>query len=393
MDKKKVAAIVTVYTRHSHADVIVGKILEGFDHQGGPGPNLHLASLYIDQFPADDWSRGLAKKYGFPIHDTIAGALTLGGQTLAVDGVLDIGEHGKYPTNAHGQILYPRRRFFEEVARTFEKTRKSVPVFSDKHLAATWADAKWMYDKARELFVPFMAGSSVPLTWRRPPLQLPRNCDLVEAVQIGYGPFEGYGFHALEGLQCLAERRRGGETGVKAVQCLQGEAMWQAMDEGRWSKPLLEAALALMPAHAAGDYRTLTAKTADAGVFLIEYRDGFRAAVAMMNGYAHEGDGGAFLFAGRLKGQDRPAATHFYLQQPDPFGHFAYLVKAIDAMIQTGHPAYPVERTLLTTGILDAVMTSRAEKNRRVETPHLEIRYQPADWPFATDPVPRPVQR
>src|SRR5439155_21337588 len=247
--------------------------------------------------------------------------------------------------------------------------------FNDKHLAATWADAKWMYDKSRELFVPLMAGSSVPVTWRRPPLHLPKNCDLAEAVQIGYGPFEGYGFHALEGLQCLAERRKGGETGVKAVQCLQGEAMWKALDEGRWSKRLLEAALALVPAHAQGDYRAVSAKTADAGVFLIEYRDGFKAAVAVLNGWLYEGDGGAFTFAGQLRGQDKPVATHFYLQQPDPFAHFAYLLRAIDSMIQTGHAVYPVERTLLTTGILDAVMTSKAENGRRIDTPHLAIRY------------------
>jgi hypothetical protein len=393
MTKKSVAALVTVYHRHSHADVIVSKILEGYDHQGGPGPNLRLASLYVDQFPATDMSRALAKKHGFPIFDTIAGALTLGGKRLAVEGVLIIGEHGKYPTNAKGQILYPRRRFFEETAKIFAQTGKSVPVFNDKHLAASWTDAKWMYDKARELFVPFMAGSSVPLTWRRPVLKLAMNSDLAEAVQIGYGPLEGYSFHALEGLQCMVERRRGGETGVKAVQFLRGEAMWKAQDQGRWSRRLLEAGLALMPAHAAGDYRSLTARTADAGVFLIEYRDGFRAAMAMMNGYAYEGDGGAFLFAGQVKGQDKPAATLFYLQQPDPFGHFAYLVKAIDAMIQTGHAVYPVERTLLTTGILDAGLTSKAEKNRRVETPHLNIRYQPTDWPFATDPVPKPITR
>src|SRR5262249_20601218 len=154
---------------------------------------------------------------------------------------------------AKGQILYPRQRFFEAVAAAFVRSKKSVPVFTDKHLAATWTDAKWMYDKARELFVPLLAGSSLPLAWRRPPLSLPRDTDLVEAVQIGYGPLEAYGFHALESLQCLAERRRGGETGVRAVQCLQGEAMWRALDEGRLSKPLLETAQALVPAHAAGD--------------------------------------------------------------------------------------------------------------------------------------------
>ena len=391
--KKKVAAVVTEYRKWSHADVILTKLLQGYNLDGGEGPNLELASLYVDQFPAGDMSRDLAKKYSFKIVDSIEETLTLGTKKIAVDGVLCIGEHGKYPTNARGQLLYPRRRFFEEVTRAFEKYHKSVPVFNDKHLSATWTDAKWMYDKSRELFFPFMAGSSVPVTWRRPPLHLPRNCEIAEAVQVGYGPFEGYGFHAIEGLQCMVERRKGGETGVKAVQCLQGDEMWKALDRGQWSKSCLEAALALMPAHAVGDYRKLATKAADAGVFLIEYLDGFHAAVAMMNGYAYEGDGGAFLFAGQLQGQQKPSATLFYLQQPDPFAHFAYLIRAIDNMIQTGHASYPVERTLLTTGILDAIMTSRAEGGRRVVTPHLAIRYQPADWPFATGPVPKAIKR
>jgi hypothetical protein len=390
---KKVAAAITEYRKWSHADVIVGKILEGYNYNGKSRPNLQLVSMYVDQFPDNDMSRGLAKKHGFTIHPTIDGAVTAGGKGVAVDGVLCIGEHGKYPVNDKGQTLYPRRRFFEQVTDAFAKHKKSVPVFNDKHLAATWADAKWMYDRSRELFVPFLAGSSIPVTWRRPPLKLPMDCEIVEAVQVGYGPFEAYGFHALEGLQCMVERRKDGETGVKSVQVLQGEEMWGALDQGRWSKLCLEAALALMPAHATGDYRALTAKANDAGVFLIEYRDGFRAAVALMNGYAHEGDGGAFLFAGRLKGDDKLPATLFYLQQPDPFGHFGYQVKAIESMVQTGHAPYPVERTLLTTGILDAVMTSKAEKNRRVETPHLAIRYRPTDWPFATDPVPKPIKR
>jgi hypothetical protein len=393
LQPKKIAVVVTLYTRWSHADVIAGKILEGYKYDGGAGPNLKLVSMYVDQKPEKDMSLALAKKHGFTIAPTIADALTLGGDKLAVEGVVCIGEHGTYPKNSKGQILYPRRRFFEEVCKVFERSKKSVPVFTDKHLSATWTDAKWMYDKARELFVPLLAGSSLPLTWRRPELRLPKGCPLVEAVQVGYGPFEAYGFHALEGLQCMAERRKRGETGVKAVRCLQGEAMWEALDKGRWSKPLLDAALERVPAHAKDDIRTATAKAKDAGLFLVEYRDGFRGAVILPNGWIYEGDGGGFTFACRLKGEDKPRSTHFYLQQPDPFAHFAYLVKAIDAMMQTGHAPYPVERTLLTTGILDAVMTSVSENHRRIETPHLEIRYQPTDYPFATDPLPKTIKR
>jgi hypothetical protein len=392
-EPKRVAAVVTEYRHWSHADVIVGKILEGYVHDGKAGPNLRLVSLYADQFPANDMARDLSRKHGFALHDSIAGALTLGGNSLAVDGVICIGEHGKYPTNARGQILYPRRRFFEEVCKVLQASKRSVPVFSDKHLSAEWRDAKWMYDRARQMFMPLLAGSSVPVTWRRPELKLPMDCELVEAVQIGYGPLEGYGFHALEGLQCMAERRKGGETGVKAVQCLRGAEMWKALDGGRWSKPLLEAAMGLVPAHATGDYREATVGAKEGGVFLIEYRDGFRAAVAMMNGWIHEGDGGGFTFAGRIRGQEKPEATQFYLQGLDPFGHFIALVKAIDAMMQSGHAPYPVERTLLTTGILDALMTSAAERGRRLETQHLAIEYKPVDYAFATEPVPRTITR
>lgn len=390
---KRVAALVTEYRRHSHADVIVGKILEGYAYDGGERPRMQLVSLYVDQFPQGDMSRALAQRYGFRIVERMEDALTLGGNDLAVDGVLVVGEHGNYPRNERGQILYPRRRMFEAAMNVMARTRKAVPIFNDKHLSVTWDDARWMYDRARQLGAPFMAGSSVPVCWRRPELRLPMNCELAEVVQVGYGPFEGYGFHALEGLQCMVERRRGGEVGVRSVQCLSGDAMWQAMDRGEFSRELLEAGMSRCPAHANGDVRRLTARNDGAGVFLIEYRDGFKAACAMLNGWVHEGDGGAFCFAGRLRGQERPVSCQFYLQNLDPFGHFSYLVRAIDNMMTTNHPAYPVERTLLTTGILEAVMISRDEGGRKVDTPLLDIRYRPNDWPFAIDPVPPLVQR
>jgi hypothetical protein len=390
---KQVAAILTVYYHWSHADMIVGKALEGHSYDGKSYPDLKIASLYVDQFPKEDMARALAKKLGVPIYPTIADALTLGGKELAVDGALLIGEHGKYPTNSVGQILYPRRRFFAETAAVFTRSRRSVPVFIDKHLSATWDDAKWVYDKARELFVPLLAGSSLPLTWRRPPLEVPKGQKVADVVQIGYGPLEGYGFHALEALQCMVERRKGAETGIKAVRCLQGPAMWEALDRGAWSKECFEVALPLATAHAAGDYRALTSKADDAAVMLLEYIDGPRAAVVMPNGWIYENEGGPFICAFKLEGRDRPAATQFYQQLVDPFGHFSYLLKAFESVLRTGHAPYPVERTLLTTGVLDAVMRSKADKGRRIETPHLAIRYTPTDWPYATDPLPKPVRR
>ncbi|WP_439627403.1 hypothetical protein [Gemmata sp.] len=412
MPAKKVAAVVTEYRKWSHADVILRNLLDGYPD--GTRPEMQLVSLFTDQVPKNDMSRELAKKHGFKVCDTIAECLTLGGKALAVDAVLSIGEHGKYPTNEKGQLLYPRRRFFEEITATFEKTGASVPVFNDKHLAATWDDAKWMYDRSRKLMFPFMAGSSLPVTWRKPKVVLPKGCELTGVVQIGYGPFEGYGFHALEAMQCMVERRAGGETGVAAVTCHSGgsvlaameghvwalggpaaraarrEVMWEAFDKHPWAGPLLEAGLKHVSDHAAGDMRRIAAAAKDSGVIEVEYRDGLRAFVVVLNGWFHEGDGGAFIFAGQRKGADKPDACQFYLQQPDPFAHFAELTKAIDSMVRTGHAAYPVERTLLTTGVLDAVMTSHHANGKRIETPHLAIKYAPTEWGPATGEIPKP---
>jgi hypothetical protein len=121
----------------------------------------------------------------------------------------------------------------------------------------------------------------------------------------------------------------------------------------------------------------------------VEYRDGFLAFVVIPNGWIYEGDGGGFVFAGQQKGKDKPDACQFYLQQPDPFAHFAELTKAIESLIRTGHAPYPVERTLLTTGILDAAMTSRHENGKRIETPHLEIKYAPTEWGSAKGEIPK----
>jgi hypothetical protein len=385
--KIPVAAAVTVYHQNSHADVIVGKILEGWNQDGGDGPDLELVALYVDQKPDRDLSAGLAKKHGFRIAKSIDEALTLGGDRLAVRGVLSIGEHGQYPSDPKtGQVLYPRRRFFDDIVATFRRCGQVVPVFSDKHLSAHWSDAKHMYDSARLMKIPFMAGSSIPVMWRNPSETIPLGSEITEAVALGFGGLEAYGFHTLEGLQCLMERRQRGETGVESVQTVHGDGIRQAERDGRWSKGLFDAVVAHSPLPNAGQGPRPDRMSEDAVFYLIDYRDGTNATVAMDTGFTHEFNCGV-----SMRGERDPFTVTFLGQNDRPFGHFASLLRAIEHMFHTGKPAYPVERTLLTTGILDVAMHSHAENGRRYETPELQIAYQPADWPFAAGNVP-PVQ-
>jgi hypothetical protein len=380
--KLPVAGVVSVYHNNSHADVILGKILEGWRQDGGPGPDLELVSLYVDQFPEGDLSRGLAEKHGFRMCQTIADAVTVGTAGVPVAGVLCIGEHGHYDAVPEtGQVMYPRRRFFDEVTAVLRAHNKPVPLFNDKHLSYAWADAKHMVDTARELNIPFLAGSSLPVAWRKPALALPLGCELDEALVIGYGGLESYGFHTVEGLQCMVDPRRGCETGVKSIEVVKGPAIWEAEKSGRWSRRLFDAALATAPVYRQG--RPEDVLTEDAAFYLVEYRDGLRGTVAMANGLTDQ-----FTFAAAIRGQEAPAATWFRTEDDKPFGHFEHLLRAIEHTIHTGRPAYPVERTLLSTGILDTAMHALARGGARIESPELDITYQPADWPFAAGDVP-----
>lgn len=378
--KLPVAAVVSVYTPGSHADVIVGKILEGYQQDGGAGPDLEVVSVCTDQVPAQDMSCEKAAKHGFRISPTIHDALTMGSGQLQVAGVLCIGEHGDYPrTPDTDQRMYPRRRFFDDVVAVFRECGQVVPVFNDKHLGYRWEDAIAMVETARELKIPFLAGSSLPVAWRMPPFELPLESELEAALTIGYGGFEDYGFHAIEAHQCLVERRRGGETGIASVRALRGDMIRTSEMADDWSTELFAAARRQMPGNP--EDTKAWKPGPDSAVYLLEHRDGLRSAVVIANGLA-----GHFSTSLRIKGSQQPVGTLFRLQDGPPYGHFAYLLRAIDQTIHTGKAAYPVERTLLTTGILDRVMHSLAHDGQRYETPELAINYSAADWPFANRP-------
>jgi len=206
---------------------------------------------------------------------------------------------------------------------------------------------------------------------------------LQEALSTGYGTFPGsldsYGFHALELLQCMVERRVGGETGIAAVHCLEGEAVWEARDRGLWSGDLVDAVCVVFEDKPDGSIEGCCRNIA---AFVIEYADGFRATTLMLDGYTRN-----WGYACRVYGQVQ--ATRVLTAGP-PYPHFSYLGLNIQELFLTGKPQYPVERTLLVSGALEALMDSRYRGHVRVATPHLDVRYRSYDRPPIRPALPSP---
>ncbi len=380
---RRVAVIATVYRYLSHAQHIVDRFLVGYPWQGRwHRPNVRVASLYVDQRPLGDQSLDRAREFGFEVYDSIAAALRCGGDRLAVDAVLIIAEHGDYPRNEKGQILYPRYEFFRECVRVFEEDGRAVPVYNDKHLSYRFDYARQMVEDARRLGFPLLAGSSLPVTWRLPDVELPLGCRIEQALMVGCGGSDPMDYHALEAMQCMVERRAGGEVGVAAVQLVDGDEVWRAGEDGRYSRELLEAALSrsdTLGGLTVEDGRTqdlvgsgeLPRLVQSPAAYFIEYRDGLRATLLMLNGAVSD-----FCFACRLAGVEGPLATQFFLSPTPNVTYSACLVAKIEEMIVTGRAPIPAERTLIVSGTLESCLESRVRGHVRLETPHLDVRYQ-----------------
>lgn len=380
----KVALVATEIRKLSHAQHFVDRLLEGYGWQGQHHyPPLHLVSLYVDQFPAGDLSRERSRRHKVPIYPTVAEALTLGGSKLAVDGVLIIGEHGTYPRNARGQTLYPRYNFFKQVVQVFENSGRSVPVFNDKHLSTNWDQCVEMVADSKRLGFPFLAGSSLPVTWRIPSIELALDTPLEESVCVCYGGVDSYDFHGLETAQCMSERRAGGESGVRAIQAVKGEAIWPMLDDRPGTRQLLFAALARSHQCAAPAGYTCAPPTLDwirqaspgAVAYFIEHLDGFHTTVFILNGLVQD-----FTYAGRVKNSTRPVSCQMYLPMPPVnttlADFFNPLMNNIEQTFLAGAATYPVERTLLTSGMTLFAVESLYRGQVRLLTPELEVVYR-----------------
>lgn len=384
--RKKIALIGTAVYKLSHAQHFLDRFLVGYAWDGRwRRPDVDLVSLYIDQFPANDLARATAKKYGVPIHPTVEESLTLGGSKLAVDGIVIIGEHGEYPKNDRGQTLYPRYKFFKQAVKVFESSGHSVPVFNDKHLSTDWKECVEMVEDSRRLQFPFMAGSSLPVTWRLPAIDLPYDTPLAESFALGYGKPDSYDFHVLETAQCMSERRKGGEVGISNVQALRGEKFWDSIVGRETTKQLLVAAFARshnLPVEKGYLNEPISFDWArksfpDCYAYAIEHRDGLRTTALMLPLPRRD-----FTYAGMNADTGEITSCQMYLPMPEhgstTADFFNPLVRYIERMVIGRTAPYPVERTLLTSGMTLAGVESLYRGGKIVETPEMAVRYHAA---------------
>ncbi len=382
--RKRLAIVTTVWEWRSHANHMGERFLCGYPRDGRwHHPEMDVVAAYVDQCPEGDLSRRRAEEHGFTIYPTIAAALRQGTDALAVDAVLLIAEHGEYASNDKGQKLYPRHEFFTAITDVFRQDGRSVPVFNDKHLSYSFDKAQHMVALAQELEFPLLTGSSLPVTFRLPPLELPLDCVIDAALMIGVGGSDAMDFHALEAMQCMVERRQGGETGVRSVQLIDGDAVWQAGEEGRWSRRLLEGALARSDSRSgialsdgrpqdlahSGELEELVENPA---AYFIDYNDGLQATLLMLNGAVQD-----YTFAARMQG-DRGdvVSTQFLLPGQPNVVYSACLMAQAEEMFVTGQAPYPAQRTLLVSGMLERCLESRLHDNKHIDTPELNVCYR-----------------
>jgi hypothetical protein len=377
--RPRIACLITYWgATRSHADWIITKLLDGYWWEGAHTPSrVDVVSVYIHQFDTSLLGQKVCKAKNIPIFQTVGEAVMLGGKELAVDGVVIVGEHGNYPTNLKGQWLLPRWWIYEKVIRVFEQSKRSVPVFNDKHFSYSWDEAKWMFDKSRELNFPLTGGSCVPTYFRKPEIELDIETPIKTSVVVGGASDEGALFHCIDVLQAFVERRKGGETGVRSVQCIRGPETWKWTERNPWAGRLLEAvraSLNLKP----GYFQEI----AKPNVCIVEYNDGTKAAV-----YHDPGPG--WSYAGEIEKQKEPVIVSM-LGFPGPFSQY-HAANAqphwITEMMVTGKEPFNAERLLLSTGITACNMESNWENGkysavgRRMETPFMNMKYRSVRGP------------
>ena len=245
-----------------------------------------------------------------------------------------------------------------------------------------------MVDTAREMNFAFMAGSSLPVARRFPPIEIPNDTEIEEVVGIGPGGIDGYDIHKLESIQSMVERRRGGETGVVAMHALRSNTVLKALKIDSWiaggfDSELFDSCLFrslkltppregfnhYMPSHD----EIATVLNHEPIAYRYEYANGLKATMFLLERLIHDP-----TFAARLKGHSETLSTLMYL----PRRNFFRKSTPSRRRFLPARQHTPSKRTLLMIGLTAAGVES-LWLGKRIDAPHLAIRYvQPKIPPF-----------
>lgn len=392
--RPRIAVLATFWgATKSHADWLVNKLIDGYWWDGAYTPSrVDVVALYLHQPDTSTLGQKVAKAKGIPVYKTVAEAVTLGGKELAVDGVVIVAEHGDYRTDVKGHWLLPRWLIHSQVVRVFEQSKRSVPVFNDKHFAYNWDESKWIFDKSRELGYPLTGGSLLPVYYRTPEIELENDTPIKNSIVVGAAPDEGAIFHCIELLQAFVERRKRGETGVKSVQSIRGPEALKWIDSTPWASKLLSAVSAKLNLKQ-GFFQELQRTN----VCVIEYRDGTKAAIIGK-------PGPEWTYAGDIAGQTEPTIVSLFgFAGPyDQYHASNAQPHWITEMMVTKKEPFNPERLLISSGITNNYMESNWENGkysavgRRLETPFMNISYRPtrgAQFSKGERPPARPYIR
>jgi hypothetical protein len=240
-----------------------------------------------------------------------------------------------------------------------------------------------MVEDSKRLKFPFLAGSSLPVTWRFPAIDMPVDTPLKESVCVGYGGVDSYDFHALETAQCMSERRKGGEVGIASVTALKGDALWAEMEKPSREDTRKLFAAAMTRSHnlpVEGGFPTAPVTyewgkkvMGGAIAYFIEHRDGFKTTMFLCPIQD-------FNYAGMRSDNGQIISCQMYLPMPThgstTADFFNPLARHIETLVLEGKTPYPVERTLLTSGMVIGGVESLASGGAKYDTPQMQVTYR-----------------
>lgn len=370
----KIAVIATVWYPFSHADVIVTRWLQPFPTDAGngwSGSDFTIASVSLEQTPANDIGRQICADHGIPVMETIREALTLGGEKLAVDAVLLIGEHGDYPKNEFGQKLYPRKEMFDAITAVFRETGQTAPVFNDKHLSWDFKLSGEMIATARELNFPLFAGTSLTHCPYDPGMPLSPGEGVSEVLALFFEDPEHYGFHSMEFVQSLIEQRPGGETGIESLRFLDDQVVRDALARGEISSDLLLSTLVRLGfPDDPGTLPFVLSRAQDLIGYQLKYRDGLRVTHLRIPKLVSN-----WAVAVRTAEGNIRSCTVTSGGMTEFFSNFAHLDARLDDFFRSHQAPSPVLRTHLVAGALQLVLQAQRKNGQWVETPSLAVAY------------------